>query len=145
MIINVSMYAPRMPDSVLKCWKYFLKMLLSDPNEPIGEVQQFCVRFKNAEIANEFRLQFEESQSKLLDQPITTPERNDTERISIQRSEETNQKTDKMKKELMFFKDKFKNGEGIEGEIWLFIIISYKYSHIFAPDISFLLNPDWHN
>ena len=86
---------------------------VSDPNEPVGEVQQFCVRFKNAEIAAEFKAKFEESQAKLLDKPISTPDRTASERISQLRNEQSSASTDKMRDELLFFKEKFKNGEGL--------------------------------
>ena len=47
----------------------------SDPNEPTGVIQQFCVRFKNAEIAGTFKTAFEDCQNKLLDAPGFTPGR----------------------------------------------------------------------
>ena len=56
-------------------WAIFYFVIFSDPNEPTGVIQQFCVRFKNAEIAGTFKTAFEECQNKLLDAPGFTPGR----------------------------------------------------------------------
>jgi len=42
-----------------------------DPNEPVGQVQNFCIRFKNGDIANDFKKVFEECQVGLLNIPMT--------------------------------------------------------------------------
>ena len=55
--------------------KFHSIIIFSDPNEPTGVIQQFCVRFKNAEIAGTFKTAFEECQNKLLDAPGFTPGR----------------------------------------------------------------------
>ena len=55
----------------------------SDPNEPTGVIQQFCVRFKNAEIAGTFKTAFEDCQNKLLDAPGFTPGR-EVNNVAIQ-------------------------------------------------------------
>lgn len=52
-----------------------LENIFRDPYETVrddsvGQVQQFCARFKNAEIANDFKSKFEECQAKLLDNTI---------------------------------------------------------------------------
>ena len=82
------------------------------------------MRFKSPEVAGEFREKFEKCQARLLDSAITSPERKTSEQISQQRQQETSARTDKLKDELLFFKDKFKNGTGlapgISGKQWCY-------------------------
>ena len=94
--------------------KCIVKIYFRDANKPgVGEIQQFCVRFKSPEVASEFKEKFEKCQTRLLDTAITSPERKTSEQISAQRQQETSARTDKLKDELLFFKDKFKNGTGL--------------------------------
>jgi len=85
-----------------------------DPNEPVGQVQNFCIRFKNSDIANEFKKVFEECQVGLLNIPMTTPGRKDSEGISKSRIAMNEEKVNKMKDELNYFKDKFEKNEEIK-------------------------------
>ena len=47
----------------------------SDPDEPNGKYEQFCIKFKNVEIATEFKTKFEESQNALVETGNFTPDR----------------------------------------------------------------------
>ena len=55
--------------------KNIFKNLKSDPDEPNGKYEQFCIKFKNAEIAADFKNKFEEAQNALVDTGNFTPDR----------------------------------------------------------------------
>ena len=54
----------------------------SDPDKPNGEYEQFCIKFKNVEIATNFKDKFEASQNAIVDTGNFTPDR-DVSRLYV--------------------------------------------------------------
>lgn len=57
-----------------KAWVW-TAMDFGDPDEPNGKYEQFCIKFKNAEIAGNFKEAFESGQNAVVDSGNFTPDR----------------------------------------------------------------------